>query len=57
MKLTNDLILAAICGLRTANLPETQAEEIRDLLWKAWHKAYTTEQAQLEKAVDSQPAL
>jgi len=57
MKLTNDLIMSAIIGLRTANLPEAQTEEIREILWKAWYKAYKTEQAQLEKDVDTTPAL
>jgi len=55
--LTNDLIMSAIIGLRTANLPKAQTEEIYEILWKAWYKAYNSEQAQLEKAVDTTPAL
>ena len=56
--LVNDLILAAICGLRKHDLPEDDAQEIRAALWKAWHIAYPIEEtARLEKAVDTTPAL
>jgi IS4 transposase len=54
----HDLIVQVIINTRTADLPEAEAEAIRDILWKAWYKAYDAEKApRFEKAVDTTPAL
>jgi len=56
--LVNDLILTTIAGLRKADLPEDETQVIRDLLWKAWGKAYQAEESKrLKEALASQPSL
>ena len=56
--LVNDLILAAICGLRKHDLPEEDAQAIRKALWEAWHITFPIEEsARLKKTIDTTPSL